>query len=750
MSHADVKLCGYGRRYRLIKRGGGTAIMPRWFKVTIAAVLPLAAGALTWLICVARGLDLDATGIIVGLVVLLPGTPLAIWAGQPDPTTGAANTDLAQEHPPRPVPGVIGDIPREPKAFQPRPELLKRVVDIYSVDHAAAVCALAGARGVGKTHVAAAYARHCLDQGIPVSWLHAETIEQLHSSLDLMATELGLRSETDDATAVTYKVKAWMQERREPYLVVFDNATDADTLAPLLPSHGRTRVLITTNDHTFERLAALVPVERFTAQEALVYLTERIGPGDAAELLAEELDRLPLALSIAAAALVGPPPLTYEAYLVRLRATSIEVALARPRGEPYPRGVAQAIMLSVGETTPAAARLLGELSVLSSAGVGLDMLGPSIDEALTELASRSLVTFSSDSSTTFAHRLVRRVIRDRAERDGTLATLIGEAARRLKVLVEDIADEDTWRKLPIIMAVSEQASALWGCIEQFPDRNHALAELLLDVRQAVASHLVYLNDGVRAVPIAEAVVAGREKLLGADHPDTLEALHTLAHAHEYTDHPTKAIELYQRAAAERACVLGDDHADTLRSRAGLAAAHTMAGRAVEAMELLEQVAADQERVLNSDHPIRLATRFFQAYAHVEAGLPREAVDLFEGLVADQERLLGIDHPETLVIRGRLAWAYVAAMRADEAVQLYGQVLSDQERVLGADHPDTLITQHGLARAYEMAGRAAEALTQFEQVAERFERVLGPGQTWTRDALEGAERVRQIRNSKDRT
>jgi tetratricopeptide (TPR) repeat protein len=724
--------------------------MPRWLKVTMAAVLPLAAGALAWWICVARGLNLDTTGIIVGLVVLLPGTPLAIWAGQLDPTTGATNADLAQEHPPRPVPGVIGDVPREAKAFQPRAGLLKRVEEIYSAGRPATVCALAGARGVGKTHVAAAYARHCLDQRIPVSWLHAETIEQLHGSLDLMATELGLRSETDDATVVINKVKAWLQERREPYLVVFDNATDPDTLAPLLPSHGRTRVLITTNDHTFERLAALVPVDRFTAQEALAYLAERVGPGDAAGLLAEELDRLPLALSIAAAALVGPPPITYEAYLVRLRATSIEVVLARPRGEPYPRGVAQAIMLSAGETNPAAVRLLGELSVLSSAGVGLDLLGLSIDEALAELASRSLVTFGSEGSTALVHRLVRRVIRDRAERDGTLTTLIGDAAGRLKVLVENIGDEDTWRMLPVIMAVSEQASALWGCLERFPDGDHALAELILGVRHAVASHLIYLNDGARAVPIAEAVVDGREKLLGADHPDTLEALHTLAQANEYAGQPTKAIELHQRTAAGRARVLGVDHADTLRSRAGLASACTMAGRALEAMELLEQVTADQERVLNLDHPTRLATRYFQAYAHVEAGLPHKAVDLFQGLVADHKRLHGTDHPETLVIRGRLAWAYVAAMRADEAVRLYGRVLSDQERVLGADHPDTLITQHGLARAYETAGLTSEALAQFELVAERFERVLGPEQTLTRNALEDAERLRRIRNGKGET
>ena len=44
----------------------------------IAAVLPSMAGVVAWWLCVANGLGLDATSIVVGLVVLLPATPLAI------------------------------------------------------------------------------------------------------------------------------------------------------------------------------------------------------------------------------------------------------------------------------------------------------------------------------------------------------------------------------------------------------------------------------------------------------------------------------------------------------------------------------------------------------------------------------------------------------------------------------------------------------------------------------------------------
>ncbi|WP_433469469.1 hypothetical protein [Spirillospora sp. CA-128828] len=56
--------------------------MPRWGKVSIATVLPLAAGAPAWWVCAVTGVDPNASGTVVSLVVLVPGTPLVIWAGQ--------------------------------------------------------------------------------------------------------------------------------------------------------------------------------------------------------------------------------------------------------------------------------------------------------------------------------------------------------------------------------------------------------------------------------------------------------------------------------------------------------------------------------------------------------------------------------------------------------------------------------------------------------------------------------------------
>lgn len=90
---------------------------------------------------------------------------------------------------------------------------------------------------------------------------------------------------------------------------------------------------------------------------------------------------------------------------------------------------------------------------------------------------------------------------------------------------------------------------------------------MLRVREVAAYHLIYLNDDIRAFPIAQSLVSGREKFLRADHPDTLTALFILARSHT-ADQAPQACELFQHVASERARVLGDDHPDTLLSRSG--------------------------------------------------------------------------------------------------------------------------------------------------------------------------------------
>jgi tetratricopeptide (TPR) repeat protein len=65
----------------------------------------------------------------------------------------------------------------------------------------------------------------------------------------------------------------------------------------------------------------------------------------------------------------------------------------------------------------------------------------------------------------------------------------------------------------------------------------------------------------------------------------------------------EAIPRYEQALADRQRVRGADQPDTLISRNNLAAAYESAGRLAEAIQLLELALADRERVLSAGHPM---------------------------------------------------------------------------------------------------------------------------------------------------
>ena len=209
-----------------------------------------------------------------------------------------------------------------------------------------------------------------------------------------------------------------------------------------------------------------------------------------------------------------------------------------------------------------------------------------------------------------------------------------------------------------------------------------------------------------------------------------------------------SIELYEQVLAEYERVLGADHPDTLTVRNNLAGAYKSAGRLAEAVELFERVLADRVRVLGPDHPDTLAARNNLAGAYYSVGRFGEAIELFERVLADRERVLGPDHPGTLTTRNSLAGAYEDVGRFGEAIELFERVLADQERVLGPDHPDTLNARDNLALAYDAVGRLAEAINVWEELLPDCRRLLGPEHPLTKLVQKNLEAAKRKMNPPD--
>ena len=630
-----------------------------------------------------------------------------------------------------------------------------------------------GMRGVGKSQLAAAYARDCEKAGWSlVAWMDASSREALVAGLAGLAVEMGIDDGKGDPDAAACRCVNRLNSREADRLVVFDNVEDFDDLTGLIPHGQGLRVLVTTTVASpGDSAGRLIAVGTFTRPQSVDFIRERTGldEADGAARLAEALGDLPVALAQAAATIKLNGYATIDEYLADLHKYRLEEVVDRADGEAYPSAVHAALRMAYtsvlldllaeedharGEEGPARAGAgftqLAALALLAPSGVPrpwLHRVGnsePIARQAVGALVAHSVCALSEDGRYVRIHGLQGRVLREDYMRQPEVFASLEKAVVTLleSIDMDEASKNDAQRADALdiadqLRAIAEQQ----GQAHHSPHEAHINPSSITTILNRTMRCLTGMGRPQTALTLKDAVDMLADAL-GPDHPHTLTARSNLTAAHQAAGHIPTAIDMYEALLPDMTRILGPDHPHTLAARGNLAAAHQDAGHIPTAIDMYEALLPDMTRILGPDHPHTLIARSNLAAAHQDAGRLSTAIDMYEALLPDMTRILGPNYPHTLIARSNLAAAHQDAGRLSTAIDMFEDLLTDCTRVLGLDHPRTLTTRSDLAAAHQDAGRLSTAIDMHEALLTDCTRVLGldhPRTLTTRGHLANAHR-----------
>jgi len=248
---------------------------------------------------------------------------------------------------------------------------------------------------------------------------------------------------------------------------------------------------------------------------------------------------------------------------------------------------------------------------------------------------------------------------------------------------------------------------------------------------------VYLGLGLdsRAQSLLERAMDTQRRMLGPEHPETLQSATSLGNCLRFLGHYPEAEKLNRETLATERRVLGPRHPATLSSMSSLGETLYSQGRYLEAEKLQRDALEIQSRVLGPEHPDTLTSMRDLSATLREEGHFAEAERVQRQVLEIQRRNLGADHPDTLRTMNSLGSTVLQEGNFAGAEKLYRESLEIRRRVQGPEHPDTLMTINNLANTLTNGGRYAEAAKLQRELLDIDTRVLGPEHPDTLRAME---------------
>ncbi|WP_432834350.1 FxSxx-COOH system tetratricopeptide repeat protein [Dactylosporangium sp. CA-092794] len=681
------------------------------------------------------------------------------------------------------APRIWGGIPLRNPNFTGRETLLLTLQRSLETRSKASVLphALHGLGGVGKTQLAVEYAYQFQDRYDLVWWIPAEQQSLVLQSLVDLGRVLGVPNTEDSVQASSLVLDALNSTGRR-WLLIYDNATEPDDLAHLIPSSGG-HVILTSRNQTWSNVWDAIEVNVFERAESIALLRKRSDAIslDDADRLARTLGDLPLALDQAASwqAATG---MSAAEYLDLFEQHHREL-LSEGKPVGYPSTIAALVALAyrgLQQTAPAVAQLLELFAVFGAEPITVDLLrrgkradipaplGPALNNPIPlgrmvrDLRKYGLAKVDGEQRIQ-VHRLFQLVLRDELGEDQvtrvrhTVHRLLAEANpgypdeqehRRLhaeigphvepsglvnaaselarRVVLDQIrylwvvGDHEGSRRL------GEAAVSAWsrmtGHADVGPD-----GELTLLVTRHLANALLSLGINERARTLAEQTLAKlrANRQFGPDHEHSLATAITVGACQRVAGEFQQALELDTDTIERYGRVYGDGDPETLKNQGNLAVNLRMLSRFSEAFDLDSEIVRTLEESVPEQHPQLLFAQANLARDLYGLGRYPEALDLQERILPTYRQVMpNPKHPNILWASRTLAISLRKNGRYDDAVKIARENYRDCAARYGQDHQHSLAATMTYANTLRVVGDLGEARGLAVDAVERYRAIFG--------------------------
>lgn len=639
------------------------------------------------------------------------------------------------------------NIPREhSRLFHGRGPDLARLHTLLTQSNRAAIGAVQGMGGVGKTTLAIHYARHQATQ--PVRWwVNAETEQGLTRSLAALARHIGQAVEkTRDADAARAAL-TWLSTQPDPALIIYDNAADPGLLRHWLPGEdtaAQITTLITTKLVDFDGFDEL-PLETWDNATAADYLMTRAKDDHAAtaQELARALSGLPLACE-QAAAYCRQAGLSLADYLEIFNASPGDAMGRQDGAGAYPTSVARTIELAIEQAAadcPAARTMLMLMAQLNPAPLPRAVFGH--ENAPEGLRTKAEAADAAHALTrwaliwpdmahdeirdiktpcTSAHRLIHKLLNG-----GENADILPKAVTALAHAFPDDASNnpESW---PLAGALTPHVRTDWPW-ERWEEEAATIAasalksadDFVFGCRADYETSILFIEEALR---IERATV-------GEQHERYAVSLNNLATLLRAMGRYEEAEPLFRQALEIDEATIGRQHPEYATRLNNLAGLLRDMGRYEEAEPLLRQALEIDEATIGRQHP-DYATHL-NNLASLLCNMDRyeEAEPLYRQALEIGETTIGRQHPSYAIHLNNLASLLHDMGRYEEAERLYRQALKIGEATIGRQHPNYAIRANNLANLLRDMGQYEGAAPLYRQSVAIFRAAIGDDHSRTK-------------------